>query len=120
MWRFEIDYSSARLGISTVVLRTGYVIAVGGIFSLFALNLESIPNIVKLAGRHTLLIYVVHLVILYGSAWIPGLYNDYGQTLNIFETLLAVIVMFGLMFAMVWGVEKIKRFRRKKLADLKV
>lgn len=112
------NYSIAALGINTIVLRTGYVIAVSGLFSLAALRFNSIPNIIKLAGRHTLLIYVVHLVILYGSAWVPGVYNKYGNTLNVFETILAVILMYALMFGMVLGLEKIKQIKRKKLAEV--
>ncbi len=103
-------------GISVFFLRIGFVIMLNGVVSLLVIKIEHIPNFIKLIGRHTLLIYVVHLVILYGSAWIPGLYKQYGQTLNTPLTLLAVAVMYVLMGSMVVGIEKFNKYRKQNFA----
>lgn len=112
----EGTYLNISYGVAVFFLRIGFVIMLNGVVSLLVIKLENIPNFIKLIGRHTLLIYVVHLVILYGSAWIPGLYKQYGQTLNTSLTLLAVAVMYLLMGAMVAGIEKFNKYRKQNFS----
>ena len=52
--------------------RLGGVILLNSAISLFAQKLDNIPKIIFLSGRHTLLIYVAHLVLLYGCVFFPG------------------------------------------------
>lgn len=99
-WRGAASISFYRLG--AVVLLNAFV-------SYLALKLEKIPNIIFLAGRHTLLIYVVHLVMLYGCVFFPGLYSSpFGQTLNTWQSILSACFMICLMSGMVLIIEKIK------------
>jgi len=112
----EGSYLSSTFGVAVFFLRLGFVLMLNGVVALLVIKLENIPEFIKLIGRHTLLIYVVHLVILYGSAWIPGLYNEYGQTLNTPLTLLAVAVMYILMGGMVLGLDKFNKRRKQNFA----
>ena len=57
----------------TIILRVGFVLVLNSLVSFISQKIESIPKIFVLVGRNTLLIYVIHLMILYGSAWNPGL-----------------------------------------------
>ena len=113
-----LSYTSDAFKMNTIVLRIGYVVGISGILSLAALRFDNIPDFIKLIGRHTLLIYAVHLVILYGSAWVPSIYSTYGESLNVFQTLVAVAVMYILMGGMVIGLDKIQKFKKKKLAEI--
>ena len=112
----EGTYLSISYGVAVFFLRIGFVIMLNGMVSLMVIKLENIPDFIKLIGRHTLLIYVVHLVILYGSAWIPGLYKQYGQTLDTPLTLLAVAAMYILMGTMVVGIDKFNKYRKQNFA----
>ena len=97
-----------------VFVRTGIVLVLNSIVSLISLKLETIPRIIILTGRNTLLIYVMHLVILYGSAWSLGLSVLFAGSFNIWGSIGAVLLMFTLMVGMVQIIHKFK-IRNKEL-----
>jgi hypothetical protein len=84
-----------------VFFRLGTVLLLNAAVSFVALKIEKIPHIVILIGRNTLLIYVVHVIFLYGSAWTPGLPKYFVRNLNIWQTLLADVVMLIALAVMV-------------------
>jgi uncharacterized membrane protein len=114
-----IDYFSALKGNEAVVnsattslifFRVGAVLVLNAIVSYISLKVNSIPKLIILIGRNTLMIYVVHLLILYGSAWNPGLYGWIGKSFNGLQAVISAVVMFGLMILMVllFNIFKIK------------
>ncbi|MCK9210656.1 MAG: DUF1624 domain-containing protein [Ignavibacteriaceae bacterium] len=84
-----------------VLFRLGLVIIFTSIITFIALKIESIPRVLILLGRNTLLIYVVHLVILYGSPWNLGIVAILDKAFNPFFTILSAVGMIGLMILMV-------------------
>lgn len=98
-----------------IFYRLGMILMLNSIMSYIALRLETIPVIVWQVGKSTLLIYVVHVIILYGSIWIPGFEMYYPKTLNIPLSILAAILLIVLMFGMVYLVNWVKSNRRKKI-----
>ena len=89
--------------------RLGAIILLNGVVSFFSQKLNRIPNIIFLAGRHTLLIYTVHLVILYGCVFFPGISSSpIGQSLNSWQSIIAAVVMLYSMAGFVLVIEKIK------------
>jgi uncharacterized membrane protein len=97
-----------------IVLRVGLVLVLTSIVSFISQKIESIPRIFILVGRNTLLIYVVHLIILFGSAWNPGLALLFGSSLNVPETIFSALLMITLMTIMVLLLSKFK-LRNKQL-----
>lgn len=95
----KLQYWFFSLGI--VFLRVGYVIVINGIMVFMVRKLHSIPQLIIEAGRKTLLLYVLHVVILYGSAWFPGFYKYYAKSFSLINTFIAVLLMFGLMILVV-------------------
>jgi uncharacterized membrane protein len=91
-----------------MMLRLGFVLILNSVVSIICLRIESIPRIFILIGRNTLLIYVVHLVIIYGSAWNPGLSVLFDKAFNVWNTLGSAILMLGLMTLMVYIIHKLK------------
>lgn len=102
-----------------ICLRIGWVLVMNSVMSFIALKLKSIPDIVKLVGRHTLLIYAVHVVIIYGSAWLPGFDRILHKQLSILEAVGAAVLMIILMVWMVVLLEKYKLYRKNKLIQAK-
>ena len=96
------------------VFRVGFVLVLNAIVSFIALKVEKIPQLIILVGRNTLLIYVVHLLILYGSAWNPGINFFAGKSFNGWFSILAALIMISLMTLMVIGIHKLK-IRNKEL-----
>jgi len=114
----EMSYWFSSTGI--VFLRIGYVILISGVMAFVVRKAKVIPEIVKETGRKTLLLYVIHIIILYGCAWFPGLYNYYSKTFTPMESVIAVILMIGLMLSIVQFSEKINIYEKLKLVLNKV
>jgi hypothetical protein len=59
-------------------------------------------------AQETLLIYFVHLCIVYGSIWSPGLAQAFGRTLTPAGTVLTVVAVLSAMVALaaVWNWQK--------------
>jgi hypothetical protein len=108
----QSNYWTSR--ISLVFFRLGVVLMLNGAIGFAAMKLNKIPNTIKLIGRHTLLIYVVHLVIIYGSAWSPGVSRYFKHSLTLFEAISTALIMISLMVGLVLLVNKLIFERRKK------
>ncbi|AFN73629.1 Hypothetical protein MROS_0386 [Melioribacter roseus P3M-2] len=99
-----------------ISMRLGSVILLNSAMSYIALRLDTIPDIIKWVGRHTLVVYAVHVIILYGSAWVPGLNAIFAKSMNLYLSVCCAIVMIVAMIIMVWGIEKYKLTFKKEVA----
>jgi uncharacterized membrane protein len=99
---------------STIIFRLGVVLLLNSIISFIALKAETIPRIFILIGRNTLLIYIVHITILYGSAWNPGLISVLDKSLNVWNTIGMALLMLFAMTLMVILIHKYK-FQNKQI-----
>jgi uncharacterized membrane protein len=99
---------------STIFYRMGFVLLLTAIVSFISLRVNKIPQIIILAGRNTLLIYVVHLIILFGSAWSPGINLVWGYSFTGWQSFFAALLMISLMTFMVLLIHKFK-IRNKEL-----
>ncbi|MFH0735781.1 MAG: heparan-alpha-glucosaminide N-acetyltransferase domain-containing protein [bacterium] len=95
-----------------ILLRVGVVTALYGIASILEKKITYLPKIVRQMGSNTLLIYVAHLIILYGCAWFPGIYSVAGERLNAFASVSAALIMITLMILMVIFTGKYKLYRK--------
>jgi len=101
-----------------VALRLGYVILLNGIMAFIALNVKNIPNIIKQTGKYTLPIYVVHVIILYGSAWVPGLNLFFSRNMDLTFSIFAAIVMIVLMITMAGLIDKFKSNKKNSTVNV--
>ena len=95
-------------------LRLSVVIFLNGLMSLIAHRVNNIPKVVKLFGRYSLLIYVVHVIALYGDTWFPGFNEQYYQKFSVLPTILFAALMLSLMGLMVIGIDRIKMKIKKR------
>ena len=91
-----------------ILYRLGIVLILNSIFCLVAVKVEKIPNLIILIGRHTLSIYFVHLIILYGSAWSLGVSYFIADSLDIWKSIGSALIMILLMIGMVISIRMIK------------
>lgn len=113
----KIYYSNSRAwgsGYSIIFLRLGFVLSLTSLVALISIKIETIPKFFILVGRNTLLIYVVHLLILYGSAWNPSINMVFGKSLSGWVTFLSALAMLLLMTGLVIVINKLK-IRNKSL-----
>ena len=104
----QIIFTNPQSELNTIFYRIGFVLLLTSLVSYISLRVNRIPYIIILAGRNTLLIYVVHLIILYGSAWSPGLNLIWGYSLSGLQSFLAALIMISLMTFMVLVIHKLK------------
>lgn len=91
-----------------VINRLGIVLFFSGIITLLTLRTDKIPRIIVLAGQNTLLIYVVHLIIIYGSPFTLGFDYLLHHRLTPIPSILIAIIMLFLMGLMVHLLDKFK------------
>jgi len=91
-----------------ILLRLGFVIVLNGIISFISLEINSIPRFNILIGRNTLLIYIVHLMILYGSAWNPGLALLFAYSFDVWKTIGTALLMILMMGGLVILINRFK------------
>jgi uncharacterized membrane protein len=84
-----------------VIIRIGIVLLLTSLFSFISIKMTTIPKILILLGRNTLLIYVVHLLILYGSPWNVGLIKYFNRTLDPITTIALALIMIAAMIGLV-------------------
>ncbi|NWF51145.1 MAG: DUF1624 domain-containing protein [Ignavibacteriaceae bacterium] len=94
--------------VSVILLRLGFVLCLNALVSYISLNVETIPKLFILVGRNTLLIYIVHLVIIFGSAWNPGLSLFFAKSFSVWPTVFAAVFMLFLMAIMVLLLDRYK------------
>jgi uncharacterized membrane protein len=97
-----------------VFFRLGIVILLNSAVSFLAIKLNNIPPLLIQIGRNSLPVYVIHLIILYGSPWSVGLAYFIGRGLDLWTTIGAAVLMISSMIAMVQSFQVIKGYYRKK------
>lgn len=110
----NIIYWLDSLGL--ICLRVGFVLLLNSLVSLISLKISNIPKLLVLIGRNTLLIYVVHLIILYGSAWSPGLIIIFNRNVSAWGTVVTAILMIVTMTLMVVVLNRLKMKNKQLVA----
>jgi uncharacterized membrane protein len=93
------------------LLRSGSVFILIVPIALLSARVRAVPPSLLKVGRRTLPIYLLHLVILYGSPWNPGINQLCDKCLPIWPSLAAALLMQVLMIGLTVAYDKIK-FRK--------
>ena len=72
-------------------VRTGPCLIIMGGIAMASRRIQHLPRIFGAIAQESLLVYFVHLCIVYGSAWNNGLYKWYAASLGPVATLAAVV-----------------------------
>lgn len=83
IWGWELPLSSGSSSPWLTFSRLGWVLMLWAGIGFLLRKVERIPEIIPIVGQHTLFIYVSHIVMLYGSAWMPGMRQSLGKTLEL-------------------------------------
>ena len=70
-----------------------------------------LPHVFGAVAQESLVIYVVHLAMVYGSHWNSGLYRYYADSLTPVQTFLVVIVVVVSMTVLAWQWNALKHHR---------
>jgi uncharacterized membrane protein len=83
-----------------VALRMGASLILLAVIARASERITRLPHIFGAVAQETLLIYFVHLCIVYGSVWNQGLTQTYGPTLGPGRTVLFVVLLLVAMCAL--------------------
>jgi uncharacterized membrane protein len=87
---------------SEFLMRAGVCLLVLGGIAHASTRMTRLPHVFSAVAQETLLIYFVHLCIVYGSVWNRGLSHVYGQTLGPVGTSFCVLVLLVSMGALAY------------------
>ena len=96
-----------------LLLRTGVCLVVLGLVAHLSDRIGQLPHVFGAVAQESLVVYFVHLCIVYGSVWNRGLYQFYGEALSPFATLLLVVAVIVPMIALAWHWNVLKHTRPK-------
>ena len=108
-------YAEALFGVdpgsyvpSEVLIRSGTCMAILGVMAHGSRLITRLPHVFGAVAQETLLIYFVHLCIVYGSIWNTGLYQVSGSTMPPVKVLGIVIMLITAMTLLAWRWNAIK------------
>jgi uncharacterized membrane protein len=94
-----------------VAIRTGVCGLILGLIAIVSRHVSQLPHVFGAVAQESLLVYFVHLCIVYGSIWNPGLALFYGAKLTPLATLLAVLAVVASMIGLAWQWNRFKHVR---------
>lgn len=84
------------------LIRAGACLILLGALAHASRQINRLPHVFSTVAQETLVIYFVHLCIVYGSVWNPGLYSAFAGSLGPVPVLLVVVVLVAAMVALAW------------------
>ncbi|MDA3860059.1 MAG: heparan-alpha-glucosaminide N-acetyltransferase domain-containing protein, partial [Melioribacteraceae bacterium] len=106
---FIIAFAYAlKTNYSDSLLRVGVIFVLLSLFEYISRSIKRIPKIIESLARNSLWIYIIHLVILYGSPTSIGLYQIIGKTLSAETTIFIALLMLILMTIISLGIDKFR------------
>lgn len=96
---------------SDVAIRTGACLLVLAVVAHASRSLTQLPHVFGAVAQESLLVYFIHLCLVYGSIWSPGLAQAFGSTLSVPATIVAACAVVGAMVVLAWQWNRIKHLR---------
>ena len=83
-----------------VFMRTGSCLVVLSILAHASRYITQLPRLFGAVAQESLLVYFVHLCVVYGSVWNPGLYRFYGEALTPAASVMVAIAVVSPMIVL--------------------
>jgi uncharacterized membrane protein len=93
------------------LMRAGTALVGLGLLAHATRALTRLPAVVGALAQESLVVYVLHLCVVYGSAWNTGLAQAWGATLGPGPTIVAVVAVLGGVLPVAWGWHRLKHWR---------
>ncbi len=90
------------------LIKIGMVFLLFSIIGLLARNVDYLPNYLQSLARNSLWIYIIHLILLYGSPTSIGLFQIVGKTQSAEITIFSAFTMLILMTIISLGIDKLR------------
>jgi len=94
-----------------VLLRAGSCLVVLSMLARLSQHIGQLPRVFGAVAQESLLVYFVHLCVVYGSVWNRGLYHSYGEALSPAASAAIAIAVVVPMIALAWLWNRLKHGR---------
>lgn len=94
------------------LIRAGLVLILLDIVTFLTRWTHHLPRVVAALAHESLLVYFIHILVLYGSAWTPGLQHLLQVPFGLGLTAVWVTIMLASMSGLAWGWNWMKRRHR--------
>jgi uncharacterized membrane protein len=94
-----------------VFVRAGICFVILGVVAHASRSIRQLPHVFGAVAQESLIVYFVHLCLVYGSPWAPGLYQFYAAALTPALTILTVLAVLAAMIALAWQWNRLKHVR---------
>lgn len=94
-----------------VAIRAGSSLLVLALLAHASRHITQLPRLFGAVAQESLIVYFVHLCVVYGSIWNSGLARFYGEALSLASTTLMVVAVVGAMVALAWSWNRLKHVR---------
>jgi uncharacterized membrane protein len=85
-----------------VLLRAGSCLVVLGMLAHVSQRITHLPRVFGAVAQESLLVYFVHLCVVYGSVWNLGLYRFYGEALSPAASVMTALAVVAPMIVLAW------------------
>jgi len=96
---------------SDVAIRTGACLVVLATLARASRYLTQLPHVFGAVAQESLVVYFVHLCVVYGSIWNPGLTRLYASGLPLGATVVAALAVIAAMVVLAWQWNRLKHVR---------
>lgn len=93
------------------LIRSGSCLLMLAALAHLSRRIGRLPHIFSAVAQETLVVYFIHLCLVYGSVWNPGLSQAFGPTLEPWAVVLVVILLLSSMAAVAWYWNQFKHVR---------
>ena len=97
--------------LAAILLRLAACLILLSLIAHASRRLTHLPHVFGAIAQESLLVYFVHLAIVYGSPWNTGLYRFFALSLSPLQTLLVVVAIVAAMFLLAWHWNRLKHHR---------
>ncbi len=105
---FTASFAATALHIKLFMFRTGILLILCSAFLLFEKNVHPVVDFFTILGQESLVIYYIHIMIVYGSAINKGFVNYLGTHLNTLQSVIAALTLTAAMILLALGWSHIK------------
>lgn len=97
--------------LAAILMRFAACLILLGLIAHASRRLTHLPHVFGAIAQESLVVYVVHLAIIYGSAWNTGLYRFFAGSLSPLQTFLVVVALVAAMTLLAWHWNRLKHHR---------
>ncbi len=115
LWEFAI-YIPTKVNPAAIIFQIGCVLAGVGFWAFIYSKTKKLSFYYAMFGKRALMVYVFHLIVLYGTSWFPSIGNIYYRQLSIgwtlFFAVLIELITFSLVYLYEFLINKYPKFEK--------